>query len=891
MSSSTFYTSAFQGDFSIGPAVDSSGGTGALTVAAYMILGSLLDVGTLASPSVAGSVASYIGGGQWINKSLFVNANSTVNGATSLQQTDITTANGQFYVHGAGLANITSSGAAVQLTTSGLFPISLSSGQTINLTANTGNIVTSASAGSINESALNGITSSVTSAGNITLLTSNGKVSMTGSNNTASAISILTSGTASGVTLSAGTTGFSGTSTGPILLSSAAALSSWTLATTAALQDLAFTLTGATASRIISTSSGTGTDAIKNIATAGGITQTSVTNLTQTVSAGGFAISSTGASSSILQTATADGQNLTIGSAGTFNTITTLSAAGTGASALNFSVPNGGFSSSNLKGNTWTSSAGPFSLNSTGGVIGSNITAQSTTNAMDLTIALLDNGTHQSRLLLTGQGVGSDAIRLSASTGGIVQMGVLGYSSTISGGPTNLISTIPASGTSGNSFIENAGGAGQDFNITLGGTPATSRLVLSSSGTTTDALRLLTSVGGITGVAQGPISLDSFNTTSGITIATANNNVPVTIGKPGNTLFVNSDVVFSQGFKIMASGGTTGIEVTETLIQDRALVINSNPQLSGDAFVLYQRYQSATGLSDDVVTDVPNLTGTSPSTGTTTTIVLASNASTVSGFYVGYYLRITGGTASGYLGKVITYTGSNKTATVSPAFSAAPDSTSVYALYGNVFSGLGFRAATKRFELLFAPTDYETSSTVITPSSYAPLYLQNLTTVPGAGFVSTDQIYGSTSSSIVVSGVTVNNGTLSNVTLINGATPEIAVNLSITVSGGVGSSAIITPLSATTVGSYILIINADATTNSGGSTGVFIVGRSTATRAGNVAQLQVIAGTQNALTGDVIRVTWAASSSAVLSYNPLNVPTTNSTYRFSCKILNTATVI
>lgn len=558
---SSFFTSVFPGDFNITPPVDGSGGVGALTVAAYIALGSALDVGTLASPSTAGTVALFVPGGSWINKSIFVNQNATVNGATALQQTDITTANGQFYVHGAGLANITSSGNAVQLTTTGLFPISLTSGQTLNFTANTGNILTSAPAGNITSTALSGISQSVTSAGNISLTTSNGKVALTGSNNTAAAISILTSGTASGVTLQAGTTGFLATSTGPILLSATNALSSWTLATTAAGQDLALTLTGATNSRIISTSSGTGTDAIRNSASAGGITQTAVTNLTQTVSAGGFAITSTGASSSLLQTATADGQNLTIGSAGTFNTITSLSAAGTGTSALTVTVPNGGFSSSNLKGFNWTSSSGPFSLNSTGGVSSSNISAQSTTNAMDLTIALLDNGTHLSRLLLTGQGVGTDALRLTASSGGITQLGVLGYSSTISGGPTNLISTIPSAGTVGNSFIENAGGAGQDFNISLAGTPATSRLILSSSGTTADALKLNTSVGGITAVSQGPVSVDSSNTATGITIGTANPNIPVTIGKPGNTLTVASDIVLLGAFKIVATGGVTGYEV------------------------------------------------------------------------------------------------------------------------------------------------------------------------------------------------------------------------------------------------------------------------------------------------------------------------------------------
>lgn len=890
MSTALVPTTSFQGDFTIGPAVDGSGGVGLLSVAAYLILGSLLDVGSVASPSTPGTVAFFCPGGVWIDKSMLVKANATVNGGSFLQQTDITTANGQFYVHGSGLANITSSGAAVQLSTTGLFPVQLTSGKDINFTANSGNVTTSSIAGSVSSTALSGITHSVSSAGDISLSTTNGKVIATGSNGLASAISLLTSGTASGITLSAGSTGISGTSTGAILFSAQNALSSWNLATTAAGQDLAFNLTGATASRIVSSSSGTGTDAIRSVASAGGITQLAVKNLTQTVSAGGFAISSTGASSSILQTATADGQSLSIGSAGAFNTVTTLSAAGTGVGALTFSVPNGGFTSSNLKGNSWNSSAGPFSLTSTGGVTGSTISAQSTVNAMDLTIALLDNGTHLSRLLLTGQGSGTDAIRMTASTGGIVQSSVLGFASTVTGGSTNLISTLASGATLGNSFIENATGAGQDFNITLAGTPATSRLVLTSAGTTADALRFATSVGGIAGVSQGPFSLDSASTASGILIGTNNSNIPITIGKTGNTVTINSDLVITGGFKIQASGGITGLEVTETLIQDRALVINSTPALTGDAFLLYERFQSATGLSDDVLSDTPTLTGTSSATGTTSTIVLATaNTSTVNGFYIGYYVKVTSGTANGYIGRITAYTGSNRTATVTPAFSTAPDTTSIYALYGNKFGAFGYSSIRKRFELMYAATDFEVYGTTILPSAYAPLYLQNLTTVPGTGFVSTDSIYGSTSSSINVSGVTINNGNISNVGTINGTSVDITNTLTITVSNGVGSSAIIPPLGASTVGSYILIINADSQSNPNGSTGIFLLGRASAARNGTPQQLLMVTGTQSLL-GDAIQVTWNSNSSATLSYTLGRAPTTNGSYKFICRVILAQTI-
>jgi hypothetical protein len=77
------------------------------------------------------------------------------------------------------------------------------------------------------------------------------------------------------------------------------------------------------------------------------------------------------------------------------------------------------------------------------------------------------------------------------------------------------------------------------------------------------------------------------------------------------------------------------------------------------------------------------VTGTAQAGGSTTTIKLAAGASAVDGYYVGMPLRITAGAGDGYVGRVTAYDGGTKIATVTGAFSAAPDATSSYSIDAN----------------------------------------------------------------------------------------------------------------------------------------------------------------------------------------------------------------
>lgn len=79
---------------------------------------------------------------------------------------------------------------------------------------------------------------------------------------------------------------------------------------------------------------------------------------------------------------------------------------------------------------------------------------------------------------------------------------------------------------------------------------------------------------------------------------------------------------------------------------------------------------------------------------TSTTFVLHSGdplVSTTDNTYIGCYIRITGGTGSGQIARVIAYDGDTTTATITPKWTTTPDNTSVYRLYG--ISGISAGAA------------------------------------------------------------------------------------------------------------------------------------------------------------------------------------------------------
>lgn len=80
------------------------------------------------------------------------------------------------------------------------------------------------------------------------------------------------------------------------------------------------------------------------------------------------------------------------------------------------------------------------------------------------------------------------------------------------------------------------------------------------------------------------------------------------------------------------------------------------------------------------------VTGTAQAGSTSTTIRLATGASTTDNIYNGMYVLITSGTGSGQTRQITSYVGSTRTATVSQAWTTTPDATSVYSV--QIFSTL-----------------------------------------------------------------------------------------------------------------------------------------------------------------------------------------------------------
>jgi len=66
--------------------------------------------------------------------------------------------------------------------------------------------------------------------------------------------------------------------------------------------------------------------------------------------------------------------------------------------------------------------------------------------------------------------------------------------------------------------------------------------------------------------------------------------------------------------------------------------------------------------------------------GASGSITLDTGSSATNGFYLGRFVRITGGTGAGQVRLISGYTGSTKVATVSPNWSTAPDATSTFAV-------------------------------------------------------------------------------------------------------------------------------------------------------------------------------------------------------------------
>lgn len=498
----------------------------------------------------------------------------------------------------------------------------------------------------------------VSTGGNMTVSATTESVIVSGGKTDQSAVQITASNAAGGIQMMSGATGTVGVtggsggftvdtlSGGAISLDAIDAASNFSIATSGASQNLSLGITGATDSQVIVESSGTSAtgDAI-------------VVNTTNT--AGNIRISNAagladGGEINVLSGS--DGMNLTT------NTSGTLAILAQGASG-SFTVNSDG--------------AGEHLTISQSGTTDSSLILESSgINTSNTAVDIKTNNT-AGNIALTNAASGAGSIDMSTGTGGLSGI-------TQDGGPVSLTSvgattTITASTNSN----------GQDLTLQVVGATDSS-VVIDSSGTGTDAIKLNSSAGGIRADATGIIQVETSDTTNGIHLATATSAVPVNIGTTASltTIYGNLDVL----------GTTTSIESVTLTVDDNIIFVNNAPSGTSDGGLAVKRYQSANDTaSGDVITDTAAY-GATAQGGATTTITLDASASAVNDFYAGYWVEITSGTGASQVRKIKSYDGTTKIATIystadqtgvlgnpTPTegldFTTAPDATSVFELH------------------------------------------------------------------------------------------------------------------------------------------------------------------------------------------------------------------
>lgn len=229
--------------------------------------------------------------------------------------------------------------------------------------------------------------------------------------------------------------------------------------------DLQLVLTGPYNSSIILNSAGTGVDAIKLLA-----------------SAGGFDIDGTNAASTITNTADGAADDLTISVAGNQDSSLILTSAGNGTDAITISTTaNAGDIVISSNDKIDMDSTGTFALNAAGDTL--LIQVDSDTAGDDLTIKV--DGDDDSSIILDSDGTAADAVKIGATNaaGGIdIDAGTNGIDITATGGAVAVNST------------KNAIAA---ISLTANGGAAETVFIGATQGTDTNSIDIKSTAGGI----------------------------------------------------------------------------------------------------------------------------------------------------------------------------------------------------------------------------------------------------------------------------------------------------------------------------------------------------------------------------------------------------------
>ena len=516
--------------------------------------------------------------------------------------------------------------------------------------------------------------------------------------------------------------------------------------------------------------SGTNTGQISLISASGGIyTTTSNGNLTSIANNGSASFSVNSASAnqdlSISLNGSTDSQ-LLISSSGINTTKTALSiettntsgniiistANGLGSGSLTQMVGSGGFILT-------TNTSGPINILAQG----ASATFEIDTNGPNQNLSLNLNGSTNSALILQSEGI-SNAIQIkTTNTSGNISIsqpdlsqgaidiyaGNAGFNvTTQTGGSINMNCYA-----SNSNYTNITDADTQDLTISLSGNTDSS-VIIDSTGTGLDAIRLQTSTGGIYLTSANTARIES-NTS--VQIATNTSGIPVKIGTTNSTttIYGNLDV----------KGVTTTIESQIVTVEDNILLVNSAPASTSDGGLAIKRYQSANDTgSGDVVQYEQEASGTSQGSNTYTTIKLALSASDTDNYFNDWWIRIMSGTGALQCRKIKSYSGSDRIATIystddqtlldnpSPVvgldWSTIPDASSVYGLYPCEYMLNIWDTSNNEFALVCSNTDPTDQVNIV---HYHDLHLRTLT----ATNVNTTYLNGSLADMICY--VTLNN--------------------------------------------------------------------------------------------------------------------------------------
>lgn len=803
-----------QGDLNVSPGLDTSQGTGSLYITGVNSIFDVQGESFLDKTNIDTTDGAFVVIGT--NKVSIAPTGASGN-------VEVTASANSFFKSSAGTVDVQAEAGALTLTgnstslVSDTTTTSITGATGVTVTSSANNVTVNASSNfDVNASAAITLDANaasnftVTGGANLTFDSTGGRTIIDGGATAANAVTITASAAAGGIDIDAGTAGIDILATdGPFSIDGQNVASNISLATNANAQDLTISLTGTSDSSIIVESTGTGADAVKISALAGtgGIDINSGST--------GIAADTTGPIS--LDAAAAS--NLTV--TGAFD-LTLNSTAGSvvvdageavaDAITINASNAAGGIDVNAGTGGITVDTTAGFSIDS---AAASNITL---TGTDDLTV----NNTGGS-LILQSNEAAADAVRIygSNAAGGVdIDSGTGGIAIDSQGAVS-----IDAVGAASN-FSLATSGAGQDLTIGLTGVTDSS-IVLNSTGTSsTDAIRVNASAGGIDIDAVGQINLDTTDTVNGIFIATATAGVPVTIGTATSSTVIAGNLT--------VSGTTTTINTETLVVEDNIIFVNSaNGELGADGGIVVRRNQTAndTGAGGDVVTDTgAGVVSSSFQAGSATvgTLVLNAAANAADDFYNGWWIKITSGAGVDQIRRIKSYVGATKTATIyvtadnTASFLdgldlvTAPAAADTYSLYNSPYIASFYDESADKWTLAF---------TSITPDPVSTAGISSVLIQRYAGFDSgaiTIQDNGTPANStlnvnfineftsdigVTIEGVNINNG------LIGGSAPDLTELVELPDN----ATTAVEVTNTATIGSYMIIVDAVQSNSGAGS--------------------------------------------------------------------------